>query len=538
MSLTNYSLDYYQADGVTHVVNLPVSQGVTWQEEVSHPGSMSFAVPVDDPSTPDIVDRGFVKVSEGGAVKFGCRITSENIEQAVDGRAWLKFDNQPGMMSVLDDAVVTAEYMGGVNRVSGTDRLFGFMSAEGAWYNASDWAAPVGVDYTAAPPTNLKKKHQDSSLNKYNPQWIAPDPGPNVQAPGGTIAYFRASVTVPAGQQGDYAVLATGDDYLELYVDGEQIYQSDRQTFYAWRTVQNQTVNLFAGDHLIAASVENRPSSSTGNVLAFVLVLIKLDDNGETTGDPILMTNETDWLCTTADVGWHRGQVLRKCVIEAQQRGVGSLDNLDIGFTDAADSNGDPWADDPGQYAIPISTVSLTDVVAQLTESDMDVWVDPDTLTLHAYNRQGTDRSGSEELSVGNGNVKSFQSSKSIARHTRAYTQLADGTWITTDDTAGVSSVGLVEVGVQLGSATNASTARSLARAELQKSAQATIAPSAETSSLAAPVAGVDYQLGDTITVPSQRGSFTSKVRVLAITHDRSGDVPRDWPEFVFDGSA
>lgn len=535
MSLTNYSLDFYDTDGTTHVVNLPTSQGVTWQEEVSRPGSMSFAVPLVDASTAQIQDRGFVKVSEGGNVKFGCRITSESVEQAVDGRAWLKFDNQAGMMSVLDDAVVTAEYQDGVTRTSGTDRLFGFMSAAHTWYVDTDWAAPVGVNYNAAYPTNLKRKKQDTSLEKYNPQWIAPDPGPNEHAPGGTIAYFRAHVTIPDGEDGDYALLVTADDYLELYVDGEQVYQSDRQTFYAWRTVQNQTVKLAAGDHLIAASVENRPSASVGNVLAFVLVLIQLDGDGETVGDPVLKTNETDWLCTTAEVGWHRGQVLHRCILEAQDRGI--LTSLTMGFTASVDSNGDPWADDRGQYSIPISTVSLTGVVAQLTESDMDVWLDPATMTLHAYNRQGSNVSASEALTVGSGNVKSFQSTKTVARHTRAYTQLADGTWVTTDNAAGEAASGLIEVGLQLGSATNAGTARALASAELARSSKPVIAPTAETSSLLGPVAGEDYHLGDTITGPNQRGTGTSKVRVLAIMHDRSGDAPRDWPEFVLDGS-
>lgn len=534
MTLTSYTLDLYDSHGTTHIEALPISKDLTWQEEVSHPGKMSFAVPLNDATTADIADRCIVKVSEGGSVKFGCRIASENVEQAVDGRAWLQFDSQPGVLSVLADGVVTPEYLNGVARTSGTDRLFGPMSAEGAWYDPADWAAPVGVNYTAAFPTNLKKKHQDSALVKYNPQWIAPSPGPNVAAASGTIAWFRATVNIPFGQGGDYAVLAAGDDYLEVYADGEQVCDSDRQTFYAWRTVQNQTVSLNPGHHLFAASVENRPSASSGNVLAFVFVLIKLDDNGNPTGTPILMSNSTDWVCTTANVGWHRGQVLLKCVTEAQSRGV--AEDLAVGFTMTTDSNGDPWFDDPGQYSIPISTVSLVDVIAQLTESDMDVWLDAGTMTLHASSRLGTDLSDTEALTVG-GNVKSFQSSKTVARHTRAYTQLADGTWVTATDTTALATAGLVEVGLQLGTATNARTAGKLALAELTRTSRAVVAPTAETSSLAAPVAGVDYHLGDTVMVPSQRGTSTSKVRVLAITHDRSGDVPRDWPEFVADGS-
>jgi hypothetical protein len=262
-----------------------------------------------------------------------------------------------------------------------------------------------------------------------------------------------------------------------------------------------------------------------------------LNSVGSKTGT--LLETDTAWKVNNGSPtvpGWHRGQVLLALCTEAANRGVLGA-QVNLGFTATHDSAGQPWADTPDDYSFAIYTTNLADIAAQLGESDIDISFDADTMTLHAWNRKGVDRSGTVALTHGKngGSLMSHDTSSASARFTAVGAQLANGTWREVLDTAGISAYGRIEVGLTPGNSEQAST--NTARAQLVESAQPLLSITASTSSLVGPQPYATYNVGDTITVPGHGGGGTVKARVIAISVDATASPIRAWPELVKDDS-
>lgn len=534
MTIEQPTAELFDSTGATSIGALTNARNIQWQDVLSQQGSASFEIPLDDTITASITDRCIVKFSLYGSVRFACRIVTESVQIAVDGTRWLSFQNQPGLLQLLADAVVFPEY--GLDRASQSTRTFGFMSIDGAWRVSADWQNPVAVamsaDVRGAFPPDLVST---------NPDWIAFDSPDTTQA-AGTTNYFRFEFTLSALQSFWFAF--TGDNFMTLYIDGDEIVSPDPTRPYGWKTTSVVQMVIAAGDHVLAAKVVNAALTWGTNPMGLVGTIFLYDTNGNRAG-AYAETNSANWLAHDDSVlpGWTRAQVLKQLVLEAQARSVYGPSQLALGFTDTHDTDSVAWADAPDQYDLSVGTVNLSDVASQLSESGIDVAVDPVTMTLNSWVRKGSDLSGSVELKLGDSgaadaSLKSHTTTSTVARFTDVIAQAADGTWTQTTSSAGVTAIGgHVEVGLSLSSVSANQSAVNVALAQLAESAQPQIGVTSEPSALVGAQAYIDYDLGDTITVPAHRNAGTTKSRVLAITVDATGDVISVWPQFIPDGS-
>jgi hypothetical protein len=531
MSVDTVTAELFNPTGITSLGVLTNARNIKWQHELSKKGSASFEVPLADAGS--ITDRCIVKFSWRGAVRFGCRIVAEQCTLAVDGKRWIKFDNQPGLLSMLGDAVVYPEYP--LTRKSAADRAFGFMSLAGSWRDPADWGAPAGYLMSAETTARVGKPE---AILPYNPYWIS-TAGPATNVSAGAIDWFRYQFTTAS--DGTLSILTTADNFLTLYIDGEEQLRPDPANTHAWRDAFTVPAFLKAGTHVLAAKAENIWGGTIAGVspIAFVLVALNLDSAGIPTG-VLLKTDLTHWECytTTGEPGWRRAQVLGKLHAEAVARSVPGPSNLTLGFDDTLDTDGQSWTD-VGSYVFPIGSLPLDEVASQLCEASMDVDVDPITMTLNAWKRRGSDLSSTVTLTLGDagGSLKQYDTTRQAAAHTAILTQLSDGQWVETLDSAGVTASGRLEVGISVGSASTLVSAAASATDLLAVYAQQQVSVTGEPSSLVGAVPYVDYGLGDTITVPGHRASGTLKGRVLSITVDGSQTPVRAWPELVLDRS-
>ncbi len=527
--------DLYAPDGTTLLGALPNARGITFQHELSKAGSATFEIPLDDAAA--VTDRCVVKFSWRGAVRFGCVIQSEKCTLAVDGRVWLRFDSQPGLLAMLGDAVIYPEY--GLARVSAPDRRFGWMSADGPWLVPGDWTSPTEDSWASCPI----KAGFPPVFGDVDPvaSWIgAVNQSVNV-APS-TVNYFRANLTVAADV--NVAFYGCGDNFLDFYLDGEQVFQSDQSDPYGWRDSAYYLVALAAGPHQLAAKVTNAAFWGTArgdlvdvsSPLGLLISVVALTAGGNPS--TVLLRSDNSWTvhATTPALGWARGDVLHTLIVEAQTRGVAGPSEITVDFDGLLDSRGDAWTD-VGEYVLPVGTLGLDEVATQLSESYLDLDLDAATMTLHAWGRAGQDRTGAVELTVG-GDLKAYETASDPNRRTRAVAQAGDGSWLEVVDSAAESAFGRIELGLTVGSGSVDRTVAAVLAQTLADSATPRISVTGESSTLTGAVPYVDYQLGDTITVPGHRGAGTMPARVLAITVDAAGETVRAWPELVSDPSA
>lgn len=536
MTIQRPTAELFAPDGVTSLGQLTNARAITWQDELSKVGSGSFEIPLDDAMTASITDRCIVKFTLFGSVRSGCRIVSEAIQLAVNGRRWLRFENQPGLLQLLGDGILLSEIYPLVGN-SPSDRIFGYMSlAFAGVLDPADWTVPTQTALQSDVRANYPP-----DLFALNPSWMA-FADPDTPQAAGTTNYFRYGFTVAGPDPIQVEFVFTADNFLTLYFDAVQVIAPDMTKPFGWRTTATVTLTVQPGDHIIGATVFNAWSEWSNNALALIGAAWTLDSAGNRSS-LLLETVGSSWAVNdgTTFPGWTRGQVLWQVVGELQNRSVFGPSQLTIGFTLTDDTDGNPWTDAPAEYHFPIANINGSDIATQLSESGIDVAVDPDTMTLNCWVRKGVDLSGTVELKLGeltaaDGKLKSYETTSTVARFTDVYTQLADGTWLLTFDAAARTAVGGgVEVGLALGSAGSMSTAAQIAAAQLAESAIPQIAVTGEPTALVGAQAYVDYQLGDTILVPAHRNAGTMKARVLSITVDSTGDVLRVWPQFVPD---
>lgn len=539
----------YERDGVTLVGQLVNARGLKWRDANSQPGVKSFEVPLADAGT--LAERSIVKFGWEGEIRDACVVNMEGCTLAVDGTVWLKFENQPGLLAMWADAGADPEW--GLARNGGTERHFGFMSQIGVWKVDADWDTPTGFTYTAG-LTVPQRGSTPSAFAASNPYWISAA-GPDVNVPEEAINYFRYRFFT--GGRKALEIECSGDNFLTLYLDGEELKTPDPADPHAWYSADSIRVSIPEGDHILAASVANsyfngglESEDHRNNPIALILTAWELNAKGER-GDVFFKTNLADWIVNDGDPepGWHRAQVIRKLYEEAVARSVeaetvlGAPPNgvrlLPINFGWITDSDGNAFSD-RGQYTVDVASVPLSDITTQMCEADIDVWVDPVAMRVNTYKRRGSDLSGSVELKVGadGGNLLDYTTTKTRARQTSITMRLAGDTWYRVPDEDAIAESGLIETGLDVGSTSSRLTAAQIGQAALDQSAVPTIEVTAKTSLNAAPRPYLEFGIGDTITMPGHRGVGTMKARCLAITVDASSDTPEVVAEFVEDRAA
>jgi outer membrane protein OmpA-like peptidoglycan-associated protein len=269
----------YDRTGRTRLAVLNNARDVQWQHELSSPGNATFELPLDDPKTALVTTGRIVKFSYFGAERFGCVITDERATLAVDGSRWVRWENQPGIAAIMSRAVVYPEY--GISRVTGTDRLFGFMSKGPAlgmpgWWPDNEWITnPPGYMWR---DDTSKRKGVPVVFDQVDrkAKWIS-YAGPNVPRPAGSSNYFRENLHI----ESDIAVTMyfAADAYYTVYLDGEQVIAPDYDNAVGWNTAQSYVTTLTKGDHVLAVRVENYKAGP----IAFICTIINISTE---TGKP------------------------------------------------------------------------------------------------------------------------------------------------------------------------------------------------------------------------------------------------------------
>jgi hypothetical protein len=147
--------------------------------------------------------------------------------------------------------------------------------------------------------------------------------------------------------------------------------------------------------HTIAVYVEDRKTNGSKKKPkdfdhndAFILTVQALNKKGKVK-KTLINTNASQWYAWHGDTppAWSRAQILRTVVKEAKQRGNQSAQAITIASDFGQYSaEGQGWVDAKKRsMTIQIGTSAL-DLAASFSESNsFDVWLDPDTLQLYAY---------------------------------------------------------------------------------------------------------------------------------------------------------
>lgn len=530
----------YDETGQGDYTILDRATNVAWRDELSRTGTGSFSIP--DYQADQITPRRVVKFAWQGLIWFGIRITADSCQAATDGTRMVGVSG-PGLLDMVGDAVVRPEY--GLARLSGPERRFGYMSKDGPW-NDAPWGTSVYTPYTLA----TEKQHYPHRRWPAFPIGFPDDQaawiGANVVTADPGYSWFRKEFTTGAA----YAAVrctASSDDDFEVYLDGELITSATGDWTVMNETYTGDQVAFPAAAHVIAARVTDNshyPTERSHGEVVISLLEIKNQDDVKTGADSVLgaviVHTDNTWQVLAdivAQAGWARGQVLATCLAEAYTQGIGSILAITRDFDETHDSNGDPWTD-KGDYSFPVGS-TLSQVVEQLTEADLDVDFDAAFMELHAWARKGVDRTSGDglvelKLAV---NLAEYETSRTSDIVTVLLGHLGDNTWIEVSDPTGVAKWGKVERRVDVAATADARTARLALLAVLAGTADEQLNLTAKPGVLTGATPYLDYQNGDTILVPGHRGVGQIPARVLAINVAQDGEGVSAWPELAYDAA-
>ncbi len=232
-----------------------------------------------------------------------------------------------------------------------------------------------------------------------------------------------------------------------------------------------------------------------------------------------VVKSDTSWvvLDDPASVpGLTPGEILRLAVEEAQARGTTVLDDVTLGFTDAADSDGNAWS---AELVLPLSLpadVHRLSVVVE--ELGFDVDVDPD-LTLQAWNLRGTDRSGTVSFTAGTAGTSGFVASQDETTVRNVIRARTDQGWFENTDATSVTARGRWEDGIALSGYSTEDEAASVTQPLLDDLATPPKNTTWTIPEEATVVPYDDFFLGDVVSAPAfgTSGFTATDMRVVRI---------------------
>lgn len=515
-----------------YISSLPGVRNIKWQHGITNVGFLTCHLPTDATQTAGATAKRWLKVYYKGHSRQAARIDGHQLQAAVDTqRAYVEFNEIPGALNVLGDAVVYPEY--GLDRSSSPTRTYGWMSRD-LDHASGNFTHPTGVPFDSDSGYRHDKPDGLGGISP-SPQWIAKDT-PYTIVPAGKRQWHRRRWVASAGFQ--WVILATADTHLTLWVDGELAISADQQSAGLWAGLTQITGEFDAGVHVLAAEVQNTKVRYRSNPVAFILAMQRTDPK---TGDPIhgsaYLVSDSRWFTADEYPGWQRAAVIANQFDEAAGRAVNAFNGvLNRGFTYTADSAGNAWDDTPDEYNADVGG-SLLDFFLQMADQKLDLVVTPGALNFNAYKRLGMDLSSTVMLDLGKngGNILTHEIDVTEGRFNAALVQLADGTWTERTHDDSISQFGRAEVGVSLGSTSDTDSAHEVADGQFDETAHVARTFTVTHSGNFGVQPYDDYNPGDTIGVPNEHGTSYFKARVMNITFDHSTDQPVITPELQYD---
>lgn len=526
------TLALYDETGQIKIRNLTKAVGIQWGDIVSNTGSVSFANPV--PDCGDMHEGRIVKLFVRGHAPVGARLKKWSTEWVYNGLTYREYDTLPGLLDMWARTVLFPEFPLS-RRTTGDQRNFGPMElyvspTSSPWYVPANWSYAVGARWSDAPDT---KHRQPPGLDGPNPYWIAAT-SPFTDAPNDETDWLIREFTTYSDFP--YTIYTTADDYLTLYLDGEQIVTPDQQNAQSQFILVSVSGLLQKGKHKIAAKVSNASYNNNHNPVGFIFALVKMDAKGNPVKGPPVLISDKNWRATKTNPGRNRASVVLRAHAEGAARGVRGCQYLGVSWTGTRDSAGQAWTD-KGIYDFPIGQMGLADIAIQQAEADFDFRAHPLTMKVDAYKRLGSDKSATVKLNYrsAGGGLISYRETINTDHPNRALIHLNDGTWVKKEDAAGIAVDGPVEIGVALGSTPDDDTASEVFAAAFADSSNPTQSFVIEISSVSGVQPYLDFFPGDSIGAPDPHNGGFLKIRVLGINGDASVYPMRQYLQVVVD---
>lgn len=371
------------ADLAAPVAVLSRAESATFQERLNEAGTGSCVLANDDAALSLVAPGDVLRFDLDGQTAFSAIVRSvDRVSLNEAGElAQVTTLGGAGLLAALDEAVVYPS-----RGLSGAPieetRLFSWMSPD---YDDSWWGGAMSFGPVAA----------NSTVAWYGVGGVWADSAKMIWttgvtdrlAPGGWC-YFRKTFYVAEDTRARVSFVA--DDQGDAYLDGGEVASTN-----PWGNLPGDViaveVDLSAGTHTLAFmgyNHEGPPDDIDGpfNPAMAAASVVPLDVLGNA-GPPLVVTDET-WKVLAYPAtppGMTPGDALLHVINEAKARGC--LLNLEVAFTGAADSAGVAWPV-VGDISTRVGNDALT-FVRELTETYVDVWMDPLTFTLHAWAQGG-----------------------------------------------------------------------------------------------------------------------------------------------------
>jgi len=504
----------FKADAQTPMGPVARRKNVRVSEEFNGQGFGEITVPAT--GLLDFAYDNVLKFTLDGQVVAAMVIEGRRRSHVVvDGTRWVTLYGR-GIMCWLDDVAVWPQ--GGITyNYSPTDRPFNYAGVSGHWYDLVTWDRPLGFKQSATSSGDYRYK-KPKGWPDPGAYWIWPTNPAATVAPNARM-WARSTFSLTAARKMRF--YGTADNFFELYLDGALILAtSDVKAEGATYTgFAERVIQVPSGPHILAAYVTNGTSGSPGDRAGFLMSATLLNPNG-TPSTVLRHSDLTNWYVTQTEPLWYPAEMLDVIIGEHRGRMIEAgratrLENLGIGWTSDLDSEGVDWVTAKG-LAFRVGT-KASDVLQLLVDHSIDFWVDPDTVTLNAYETRGSDKSVGVRL-AGVKNLTGYDTDASKARSTIALVR-SKGGWTQAVDTAGVAAYGGRETFLEFGNTRSEATAASAALRILKRTARVNV-DTPRVSFTITPDARpfIDFNCGDVITVPASNGAGKTTGRVLALT--------------------
>lgn len=383
---------YRQADLTAPVAVLAGAASATFQERLNEAGTGSCVLANDDAALSLVAPGDVLRFDLDGRPAFSVIVRSlDRVSLDENGEvAQVTTLGGAGLLAVLDEAVVYPSRGLSGAPVEET-RLFSWMSPDydDSWWGGAMSFGPVAGNGTPA-------WYGIAGVWTDGAQMIWATGNTERLAPGGWC-YFRKAFVVGADTRA--RINFTADDQGDCYLDGGEVASTN-----PWGNLPGDPVavevELSAGIHTLAFMAynhEGEPDDIDGpfNPAMAAASVVPVDVLGNV-GPPLVQTDST-WKVLAYPAtppGMTPGEALLHVINEAKARGC--LPYLGVGFTGATDSAGTAWPV-VGDISTRVGNDALT-FVRELTETYVDVWMDPASFTLHAWAQGGRGRRKPVEL--------------------------------------------------------------------------------------------------------------------------------------------
>jgi hypothetical protein len=244
----------------------------------------------------------------------------------------------------------------------------------------------------------------------------------------------------------------------------------------------------------------------------FILTGIELDSNGREKS--VAVRTGTAWQVSDTQPFWRPAMILRTLIEEAAARGVYRFDRFTFGFSDSAPTAGS-WTT---QTTLTLKAGSnLLTVLQDMVDLGHDLWLNPETMQLDAWESRGSDKSATVALALTQ-NLMGFSTAIERPLKTVALVRTSGG-WLRAADSGLRNTNGWRETYLEYGNTESTDEARKNAQRVLRRTGKTQVVASGVE---AVPVSGatpyVDFTVGDVVAIPNPAGSGAAgKARVLSI---------------------